>query len=152
MPRLVSVVEIIKREYIKTLELAHSPRLTGLHQYNEVGSLEALGLAPSPQDTAEDRAEELIRKLEGKKCVCPSIARDFCLNLVSIKLVQTPYMKITLSLSELPELKAQGATCVLLSLFAFHPSIMIIQISTPLEAQAIEVCESAREEEREDCD
>ncbi|KAF9044612.1 hypothetical protein BDZ89DRAFT_1008576 [Hymenopellis radicata] len=97
VPRLVSVVEIIKREYIKTLELSHSTRLLGLHQYNQVGSLEELGLAPVVDETideGEQRAENLIKALEGK----------------NIKHVQTPYMKITLSLVELPELKDKGAT------------------------------------------
>lgn len=42
IPRLVSVVEIIKREYVKKLDpvLAEGGSLSGLHQYNEVGTLE----------------------------------------------------------------------------------------------------------------
>ena len=66
IPRLISVVEIIKREYIKTLEMKHSTRLSGLHQYNEVGSLEELGLTPDNEE-GDQRALELIRALEGKK-------------------------------------------------------------------------------------
>ncbi|KAF8636294.1 hypothetical protein AX17_003648 [Amanita inopinata Kibby_2008] len=42
IPRLISVVEIIKREFIKNLALKHSPRLAGLHQYTEIGCLEDL--------------------------------------------------------------------------------------------------------------
>ena len=44
IPRLVSVVEIIKREYVKKLDpaLAEKGCLAGLHQYNEVGALEDL--------------------------------------------------------------------------------------------------------------
>lgn len=66
IPRLISVVEIIKREYLKTLEMKHSTRLSGLHQYNEVGSLEELGLTPDNEED-DQRALELIRALEGKK-------------------------------------------------------------------------------------
>ncbi len=113
VPRLVSVVEIIKREYIKTLELSHSTRLLGLHQYNQVGSLEELGMAPVISDSigeGEQRAENLIKALDGKKCVCSFLWSTHVSQSSSIKHVQTPYMKITLSLVELPELKDKGAT------------------------------------------
>lgn len=41
VPRLISVVEIIKREYLKQLDAVHQDhgKLTGLFQYNEIGSL-----------------------------------------------------------------------------------------------------------------
>lgn len=65
IPRLISVVEIIKREYIKTLEVKHSPRLLGLHQYNEIGDLEAIGLGTKTASPG-DRANELMMALEGK--------------------------------------------------------------------------------------
>jgi hypothetical protein len=48
IPRLISVVEIIKREYLKTVEMNDSHVVAGLHQYNEIGYLEqrqALALA-----------------------------------------------------------------------------------------------------------
>ncbi|KAF9460254.1 hypothetical protein BDZ94DRAFT_1148954, partial [Collybia nuda] len=88
VPRLISVVEIIKREYIKTLELKRSPRLLGLHQYNEIGCLEDLGLVEVPETDESKRAEELVAALSGKKYV---------------KQKQTPYMKVTLSVNELGE-------------------------------------------------
>lgn len=63
VPRLISVVEIIKREYIKTLELKHSPRLHGLHQYNYFGCLEEPELHAR---TEEARTAALALALEGK--------------------------------------------------------------------------------------
>ncbi|KAK0198497.1 hypothetical protein F5146DRAFT_93814 [Armillaria mellea] len=98
IPRLISVVEIIKREYIKILESKHLPRLFGLHQYNEVGSLEDIGLGEedtTPEDKEKQRAASIITALEGKNYP---------------KQIQTPFMKITLSHCELPELVAKGAT------------------------------------------
>ncbi|EEB90367.1 hypothetical protein MPER_11435 [Moniliophthora perniciosa FA553] len=97
IPRLVTVVEIIKREYIKLLEQKHSSRLTGLHQYNAFGSLEELGMCtPDASVNEEDqRTERLKMALEGKNYP---------------KQKQTPYMEITLSHMELPELVEKGAT------------------------------------------
>lgn len=63
VPKLISVVEIIKREYIKTLELKHSPRLQGLHQYNYFGCLEEPDLH---SQTEEERTAALTLALEGK--------------------------------------------------------------------------------------
>ncbi|KAJ6614606.1 hypothetical protein B0H10DRAFT_141954 [Mycena sp. CBHHK59/15] len=98
IPRLISVVEIIKREYLKKLELAHSSTLSGLHQYNEVDTLEALGLgAPGegPElDAAARRSQEIAAALGGK---------------THLKTRQTPFMKITLSRVELTGLSS--ATC-----------------------------------------
>jgi len=53
-PRLISVVEIIKREFIKKLENDRSPRLKGLHQYNEIMTLEELGIAVNPSHANKD--------------------------------------------------------------------------------------------------
>ncbi|KAG5650635.1 hypothetical protein H0H81_011532 [Sphagnurus paluster] len=90
VPRLLSVVEIVKREFIKSLEAKHSPRLAGLHQYNEIGCLE------QPDASTEgDRAAEIARALSGTN---------------HVKQKQTPYMKITLSNTAMPELVDQGAT------------------------------------------
>ncbi|KAJ7108724.1 hypothetical protein C8R44DRAFT_884761 [Mycena epipterygia] len=93
VPRLISVVEIIKREYVKKLELEHSSTLTGLHQYNEVGTLEDLGLAVTgtelPLDADSLRSQEIVAALEGK---------------THLKIKQTPFMKITLSRVDLSEL------------------------------------------------
>ena len=40
IPRLITVVEIIKREYLAAMDAKRSPHLVGLFQYNEMGSLE----------------------------------------------------------------------------------------------------------------
>ncbi|KAJ7269620.1 hypothetical protein C8J57DRAFT_1468637 [Mycena rebaudengoi] len=81
--RLISVVEIIKREYVKKLELQHSSTLTGLHRYNEMGTLEDLGLgSPESQESEDARPEAIAAALEGK---------------THLKMKDTPFMKITLS-------------------------------------------------------
>ena len=69
IPRLVSVVEIIKREYLKTVEpgLAEAGLLSGLHQYNEIGTLEEEGAAEEAEDEEQSRAESIARALAGKK-------------------------------------------------------------------------------------
>lgn len=67
-PRLISVVEIIKREYLKDLEKRRSTRLVGLHQYNEIGSIENLGSTGGSvgRETDEQRAQRIAMTLEGK--------------------------------------------------------------------------------------
>ncbi|KAF5375196.1 hypothetical protein D9758_000029 [Tetrapyrgos nigripes] len=115
-PRLISVVEIIKREYLKSLVQKRSPRRIGLHQYNEIGLLDDLQLrddvncrggrgdqqegndiGSSEKDMEQERLrqESIALALEGKNFP---------------KQKQAPYMKITLSVSELPELVKRGAT------------------------------------------
>ncbi|KAJ4489633.1 hypothetical protein C8J55DRAFT_557535 [Lentinula edodes] len=96
-PRLISVVEIIKREYLKDLEKRRSTRLVGLHQYNEIGSIENLGSngVSVGRETDEQRAQRIAMTLEGKNFP---------------KQRQFPYMRITLSVHELPELIKKGAT------------------------------------------
>lgn len=72
IPRLVSVVEIIKREYLKTLDPARAEAglLSGLHQYNELGDLGEAGHGESSADAEEDRLESLARALQGRnQCV-----------------------------------------------------------------------------------
>jgi hypothetical protein len=76
IPRLVTVVEIIKREFLKNLALKHSPRLAGLHQYTEVGCLEDLQDSPETSsfatadepfdDLFDERAHEVVKALSGK--------------------------------------------------------------------------------------
>lgn len=102
IPRLVSVVEIIKREYLKSLELKQSTRLTGLHQYNELGCLEDLEAEDNrmEQDTPqaaneEARVQNIVQALGGEN---------------HVRQKQTPFMRITLSTQSLPELKERGAT------------------------------------------
>jgi len=65
IPRLISVVEIIKREYLKTLEMTHSRVLSGLYQYNEIGYLEQ-DESQDGMHSEEDRAQALAMALEGK--------------------------------------------------------------------------------------
>ncbi|EMD33316.1 hypothetical protein CERSUDRAFT_67981 [Gelatoporia subvermispora B] len=88
IPRLVSVVEIIKREYLKSLdpELAESGSLSGLHQYNEVGELE---------DDQANGEDALVAMLSGKR---------------HLRQHKVAYMKVTLCRQELPHLVAAGAT------------------------------------------
>jgi hypothetical protein len=71
IPRLVSIVEIIKREYAKE---AAARRVTdggppndswGLHQYNELSTLEDLGIVEQQEDAPDD-AKQLRQALEGK--------------------------------------------------------------------------------------
>jgi hypothetical protein len=64
IPRLISVVEIIKREYLKTSEITQSRVLSGLYQYNEIGYLEQHESDDSMP--SEDRMQALAMALEGK--------------------------------------------------------------------------------------
>ncbi|KAG6815868.1 hypothetical protein H0H87_010658 [Tephrocybe sp. NHM501043] len=93
VPRLLTVVEIVKREFMKSLEAKRSPRLAGLHQYNEIGCLEAL--TPPVEAALEDRPADIQKALSGRN---------------HVRQKQTPYMKVTLSLTALPELVQNGAT------------------------------------------
>lgn len=58
IPRLISVAEIIKREYLKSLSSKDSSLTTGLHQYNEMGFLQA----PAEH---EDRTQMVAEALAG---------------------------------------------------------------------------------------
>ena len=75
-PRLISVVEIVKREYLRNLATKRSSRLEGLHQYNEIGMLEDNQVPTVPEEdtaagAAEKRSEKIIEALSGKnQCVC----------------------------------------------------------------------------------
>ncbi|EAU81639.2 hypothetical protein CC1G_02655 [Coprinopsis cinerea okayama7 len=106
VPRLLTVVEIIKREFLKRLAEKRSVRLKGLHQYNEIGILEDLereeddamaveGEEVSTAEKEKKRAEKIVQMLSGTN---------------HVKLVQTPYMRVTLSLYELPASLVKGAT------------------------------------------
>lgn len=109
-PRLISVAEIIKREYIKELDKKRSSRLVGLHQYNEIGSLEESLV--SGETTEEQRTQMIAMALEGKNlyAVRPCVLIRNLNHIPSPKQRQSPYMRITLSFCELPELVAKGAT------------------------------------------
>ncbi|KAG8709650.1 hypothetical protein FRC09_000552, partial [Ceratobasidium sp. 395] len=88
VPRLISVVEIIKREF----------KDAPLHQYNEIGCLDepnSSGAAVIPSEPGEERQAALQNVLQGKD---------------HIPIKRTPYMKITLSQALLPELSTAGTT------------------------------------------
>ena len=75
VPRLVSVVEIIKREYLKILETKHSTRFLGLHQYNEIGTLEDLGLVvASTSQTADGKELESARDIERSRNIIETMS------------------------------------------------------------------------------
>lgn len=69
VPRLVSVVEIVKREYVKLLDpsLAEQGCLSGLHQYNEIVHLDVAASNAGPTDAEEQRLEALTHALQGRK-------------------------------------------------------------------------------------
>ena len=64
-PRLISVVELVKREYLKNLDssFASQGTLSGLHQYNTLGSV--IDDAPASSREAE-RESQLRYALTGK--------------------------------------------------------------------------------------
>ncbi len=68
IPRLISVVEIIKREYVKKLDplLAEKGCLSGLHQYNELGTLDSFGEETEDDQVREERRlDSLASALKG---------------------------------------------------------------------------------------
>ncbi|KAI0833757.1 hypothetical protein BC628DRAFT_1345165 [Trametes gibbosa] len=102
IPRLVSVVEIIKREYLKTLDpaLAEGGSLGGLHQYNEIGNLVEEGYMDREEDERQ-RLESLAHSMEGHN---------------HVKQKKIVFMRVTLSRREIPELVGMRATSVSVSL------------------------------------
>lgn len=128
IPRLVSVVEIIKREYLKTLDpaLAQAGSLSGLHQYNEMGDLEEHGLVEGTGNEEQDRLESLAHALQGRnQCVCPRscFIRVYLIFLArrSLKQKKTAFMRVSLCRKEAPELVRKGVTCVCLGAGAAAP-------------------------------
>ncbi|KAI1786772.1 hypothetical protein LXA43DRAFT_927060 [Ganoderma leucocontextum] len=109
IPRLVSVVEIIKREYVKTLDsaLAQAGSLSGLHQYNEIGDLEEHGLVEGTGNEEQDRIQSLAHALQGRN---------------HLKQKKIAFMRVSLCRKEVPELVRKGATCVCLGFSAAAPS------------------------------
>ncbi|KAI8969853.1 hypothetical protein BD414DRAFT_470611 [Trametes punicea] len=99
IPRLVSVVEIIKREYLKTLDAALAERgcLSGLHQYNEVGDLVEAGYVERRGDEGEtgERMENLAHALQGRH---------------HVQQKKVAFMRVTLCRKAVPELVKDGAT------------------------------------------
>lgn len=69
IPRLITVVEIIKREYSTVMKAKRSPQLVGLFQYNEIGSLEdqAENEKEEEEESAGDRMKIITEALAGSK-------------------------------------------------------------------------------------
>lgn len=91
--RLVSVVEIIKREYLKGRDVS-SGDASGLHQYNQL-LFEQQGRIPVE---GEDRGDALQLALDGhSQCVTRCCYRVVDSSCNSVKQSFAPHMKITLS-------------------------------------------------------
>ncbi|OBZ72255.1 hypothetical protein A0H81_07461 [Grifola frondosa] len=97
IPRLISVVEIIKREYLNALDpvLAEAGCLSGLHQYNEIGELQEHSSIEGSANEGEDRLNMLAHALQGRG---------------HLKQQKVAFMRVTLCQNELPELIVRGAT------------------------------------------
>jgi len=97
IPRLITVAEIIKREYLLAMDTKRMPNLVGLYQYNEIGCIEngVDNEADEEKDVgAEDRMKMLAEALEGK----------------NMKIEKRPYMRITLCRKELAGMKSRDTT------------------------------------------
>ncbi|KAI0035501.1 hypothetical protein K488DRAFT_23524, partial [Vararia minispora EC-137] len=93
--KLISVVEIIKRQYLASL--VDTGGLVGLHQYNQLGCLEELedhGAAAAVEMDEDMRAQEITELLSGTK---------------NVRIKRTPYMRVTLSVHEIPSLAADDS-------------------------------------------
>jgi hypothetical protein len=66
IPRLISVAEIVKREYLKKLHSTGQGKVSGLHQYNKIGALEDLGISNNTKGPAEDTTTAVGKALMGK--------------------------------------------------------------------------------------
>ncbi|KAF8963486.1 hypothetical protein BDZ97DRAFT_1820136 [Flammula alnicola] len=91
VPRPISVVEIIKREYMKKLETTRSTGELGI----AIDRVEG-GQGRSIEEAKEaSRSRDIIEAFSGKK---------------HPRQIQTPFMRITLSTVEIPDLVAKGAS------------------------------------------
>ena len=115
LPRLISVVEIVKREFralvLKQKAGLGNPPGTLLHQYNVLACLE--GDQPPLQDNSEGlSSEELLLALEGKNQLV--IVLEFVTTILtllsSLKRNFPAFMKITLCTKKVPQLEEAGAT------------------------------------------
>ena len=124
-------MEVIKREFIKNLEKDRSPRLKGLHQYNEIVTLEELGATVKPLRAKEDqenstqaeettRSQQILQALSGRHQLVSLVGTilpffpvfHFFSFSQSPRQTQSPFLRVTLSLVELPDLLLRGSTCV----------------------------------------
>lgn len=117
IPRLISVAEIIKREYLKKLDPANSEQgsLLGLHQYNEIGNIDVPG--PSTDDAPsqeEARRNAIVLALQGKNQYVSRLIYMppplFICEPIRLRQRRIGYMKITLSRNEIPALSSRGTT------------------------------------------
>ena len=98
--RLISVVEIIKREYLKILETTHSARFHGLHQYNEIGTLEDLGLVvASSNQTADAKELESAREVERSRNIIEAISGKHLLVLPTLPCPSSELERLTFFLA-----------------------------------------------------
>jgi len=67
IPRLISVVEIIKREYLTVMNAKRPAQLVGLFQYNEIGSLEDQAENEKEEEGEGDRMKIITEALAGNK-------------------------------------------------------------------------------------
>jgi hypothetical protein len=68
IPRLISVVEIIKREYLAAMDAKKAPNIVGLYQYNEMGCLEDEEAGEEEgEQSAGDRMKMITEALTGTK-------------------------------------------------------------------------------------
>jgi hypothetical protein len=115
LPRLISVVEIIKREFhrlvLRKKAGLGNPPGTVLHQYNILACLE--DEQPPPKGREERLThEEMLLALEGKNQFVfrLGIHTKILIPVSSLKRILTPYMKITLCTKQLLHLEGTGAT------------------------------------------
>ncbi|KAI0249852.1 hypothetical protein BJV78DRAFT_631968 [Lactifluus subvellereus] len=92
IPRLISVVEIIKREYLAAMDATKSPSIVGLYQYNEMGCLED---GTEEKSAGEGMTMTITEALAGTRNVMTK---------------RSPYMKVTLCRKELAGIQDRGAT------------------------------------------
>ncbi|KAI5891003.1 uncharacterized protein SCHCODRAFT_02627862 [Schizophyllum commune H4-8] len=88
MSRLISVAEIVKREYLTELDKKKSTRLSGLHQYNFIGYTDGAQLSDKGKGKEKEvsRPEAILDALSGSKHIVQR---------------QLPWMSITLSIEPL---------------------------------------------------
>ena len=104
IPRLITVVEIVKREHLGRLKARRSSSLAGVYQYNEVGALQDLPSSRAPSPDVTDL-------LSGSKFVVPSaFAKGWTNRVCSVRIKKTVFMKVTLSRKKLQHLVDRGAT------------------------------------------
>ncbi|KAI0297294.1 hypothetical protein B0F90DRAFT_1561900, partial [Multifurca ochricompacta] len=101
IPRLISVVEIIKREYLGAMNAKRTPDLLGLYQYNEIGSLE---------DCVEEKEKEKEKEKEVSEADRMEMIAKALAGTENVMMKRSAYMKITLCRKELSNMKSREVT------------------------------------------